>query len=238
VVYLESNGPILIDPEGPREMWSNVLTVALGATIPVSLGIVSFILQQRWTRRENLRQLRQVKVLDYLTNAYSALTAIEPAGGVGHLTIEEKQNLETAFRDAYLYGDDGVVAALKEFMERFKTSKGQEGSIDKLLEAMRSQLRRILSLQEITQSGTPSISTGWRYDAALAKAQTGVLTEANVELMTTEEAMSLTSLDLNELLEYAKAGSLAQPVQIDGSLRWFASAVRGLRDDLKRHASP
>lgn len=141
-------------------MWSNVLTVALGTTIPVALGVISFILQQRWTRRENLRQLRQGRILDYLTNAYSALTAIGPAGGVGYLAIEEKQNVETAFRDSYLYGDDSVVAALNDFMARFQASKGEEGSISAVLEALRSQLRRILSLEEINQSGTPNIRLG------------------------------------------------------------------------------
>jgi hypothetical protein len=106
-------------------------------------------------------------------------------------------------------------------------------SINPVLEALRVQLRVILSLGEINQPSTPSITTGWRYDAALANAQSGALTGASVEFMTSEEAMSLTGLDLSELFAYVRAGSLAQPVQFDGSLHWFASAVRGLSYELK-----
>lgn len=210
-------------------MWANVLTVALGASIPVALGVVSFVVQQRWSRKDNQRQLRDGRVLGYLTSAYTALCAIMPAGGVGYLTIEEKQNVEAAFRDSYLYGDDQVVSAIDNFIRRFEASNGQDGSIDDILQALRSQLRKMLSLAEVRQPGTPNIVTGWRYDSALAQG-TGALTGANIELMTSEEAISVTGLSLDELLDYARDGSVAQPVQIDGSLRWFATAIRGLRD--------
>jgi predicted DNA-binding transcriptional regulator AlpA len=217
-------------------LWSNVFTVALGATIPVALGVISFILQQRWTQRNNLRQLRQGRILDYLTNAYIALTAIEPAGGIGYLTIEEKQNVEAAFRDAYLYGDESVVAALNDFMEEFASIRDENEagvSINPILEALRTQLRAILSLGKINQPDTPHITTGWRSDAALMNARGGALTGLSVEFMTSEEAMSLTGLPLSELFEYVRAGSLAQPVQLDGSLHWLASAVRSLDRSLK-----
>jgi hypothetical protein len=161
---------------------------------------------------------------------------MEPAGGIGYLTIEEKQNLEAAFRDAYLYGDESVVAALNYFMEEFESIRDDDEagvSINPILEALRAQLRAMLSLGKINQPNTPNITTGWRSDAALINARGDTLKGLSVEFMTSEEAASLTGLPLGELFDYVRAGSLAQPVQLDGSLHWLASAVRSLDRALK-----
>jgi hypothetical protein len=210
------------------------MAIALGASLPVALGIISFAYQQRWARRDSQRRAREDRILAYLTDAYTSLCAIMPAGGVGYLTIQEKQNLEAAFRDAFLYGNEKVTAALGTFMDEFATKHGGT-SIDDLLAALRSQLRAMMSLSDIgedkadqRQAETPWIVTGWRDDARIS-AMSG---DRTIELLTSEEAVSITGIDINELLSYARAGRMPQPVVVDGNLRWIASAIRSLARDL------
>jgi hypothetical protein len=215
-------------------MIANFVAVALGASLPVALGIVSFAYQQRWARRDTQRRAREDRVVGYLTNAYTSLCAIMPAGGVGYLIIEEKQNLEAAFRDAFLYGNDEVVSALEAFMNEF-LNKRQDTSIDELLVALRSQLRSMMSLGDADQdkakkapATTPWIMTGWRYDA-LTSTASGI---PSVELLTSNEASAITGLAVDELLKYAAAGTVPRPIVVDGSPRWIASAIRGLAEKL------
>lgn len=113
----------------------------LAAAVPIVLGLITFEWQQQRTRRsDEARELRQ-KRLEYLTSSYEAIAAIAPAGGVGFLTIEEKRDVEKAFRDAYLYGNQRVVAAMQDILSWARSDRSNTGDFNKLLSAIRDALR-------------------------------------------------------------------------------------------------
>lgn len=214
-------------------MLTNVLTVVVGATVPVVLGVATFSWQQRVSQRQRLADEQDTRVRGYLTLAYQSLSAIGPAGGIGNLTIDEKRSLERSFSDAYLYGDDSVVTAMNHLMNSYQQPGG--GSLNPVLQALRDQLRESLKLEASGgRNDTPYVTTGWRFDEAAARGGGQALT------VPSEALVAATGLSVDELLKYVQAGSLARPSvdPDDGTLRFPAGGVQPFLEFLLERARP
>jgi hypothetical protein len=134
----------------------------VASSVPIITGALAFQWQQRVARRDGELRQRRAKRLEYLEEAYRAVAAIGPAGGIGNLTAEEKRGLERAFSDAYVYGDDRVAGALHDIVLWAHSDRGEAITWDPLLSALRSELRAIHSLPGDTRRETPWIQTNWR----------------------------------------------------------------------------
>lgn len=145
-----------------------LLVATIAGTVSLAVGAKVFQSGSRSTQlkvesgRAALAQ--KTIVADKLTLAYNAFSTITPAGSTfGSLTTAEKQQLEYAMRDVYLYGDTGVTAAVdKWFKTNFKSP------VEGVLLPLRNQIRSLTGLVPSKQTSSPWIQTYWRTDASVA----------------------------------------------------------------------
>lgn len=145
-----------------------LLVATIAGTVSLAVGAKVF---QNGSRSTQLRVesgraalAQKTIVADKLTLAYNAFSTITPAGSTfGSLTTAEKQQLEYAMRDVYLYGDSGATAAVdKWFKTNFKSP------VEGVLLPLRNQIRSLTGLGPSKQTSSPWIQTYWRTDASMA----------------------------------------------------------------------
>ena len=145
-----------------------LLVATIAGSVSLAVGAKVFQSGDRSTKlkveADRSALANQTVVADKLTAAYGAFSTITPAGStIGSLTTGEKQQLEYAMRDVYLYGDPGVTGAVdKWFKSNFKTP------VEGVLLPLRNQIRSLTGLAPSKQTSSPWIQTYWRTDAAAA----------------------------------------------------------------------
>ncbi len=145
-----------------------LLVATIAGSVSLAVGAKVFQSGDRSTQlkveSDRAALAQKTVVADKLTLAYNAFSTITPAGStIGSLTTTEKQQLEYAMRDVYLYGDSGVTTAVdKWFKTNFKSP------VEGVLLPLRNQIRSLTGLAPSKQTSSPWIQTYWRTDGATA----------------------------------------------------------------------
>lgn len=119
-----------------------VLTSVVLAVFGWFVGYVATIRRDRLSKRRDLRT-------QYLLDAYRRL---EGAGNRGEVNRDDEKALESAVADIQLLGSPEQAHLARQFALEF-AGRGQ-ASLDPLLEALRLELRRELSLQPLNEGIT------------------------------------------------------------------------------------
>ncbi len=149
-----------------------LIVATIAGSVSLAIGAKVFQSANRSTQlkveSDRAALIQKTVVSDKLTLAYNAFSTITPAGSTfGSLTTAEKQQLEYAMRDVYLYGDSGVTAAVdKWFKTNFKSP------VEGVLLPLRNQIRSLTGLTPSKQTSSPWIQTYWRTDVASGTAAT------------------------------------------------------------------
>jgi hypothetical protein len=150
-----------------------LLVATVAGSVSLAVGARVFQSGDRSTQlkieADRSESVRQAMLADKLTLAYNAFSTITPAGStIGSLTTAEKQQLEYAMRDVYLYGDTSVTTAVdKWFKSNFKSP------VEGVLLPLRNQIRTLTGLAPSKQTSSPWIQTYWRTDEAPVPTTTG-----------------------------------------------------------------
>jgi hypothetical protein len=108
-------------------------------------GVVGYLAAIRRDRLSKRRDLRT----QYLLDAYRRL---EAAGNRREPTREDERALESSVADIQLLGSSGQVHLARQFALEF--AQAGHASLDPLLEALRSELRKDLSLPPLDEGIT------------------------------------------------------------------------------------
>ncbi len=155
-----------------RSLVIPLLVATIAGSVSLAIGARVFQSANRSTQlkveSDRAALAQKTVVADKLTLAYNAFSTITPAGSTfGSLTTSEKQQLEYAMRDVYLYGDSGVTGAVdKWFKTNFKSP------VEGVLLPLRNQIRSLTGLTPSKQTSSPWIQTYWRTDVAAAADET------------------------------------------------------------------
>jgi hypothetical protein len=198
--------------------------VIAASAIPIVLGALTFQWQQRVTRKYDEARERRSRRIDYLTHAYEAVAAIGPAGGVGFLTLDEKRDVERAFRDAYVYGDELVVGALGSIVAWAESDRQEEMEWNPLLSALRDELRALYELSGLSLQDTPWMRTSWR-DEERYRHGNG----SQIHLTDLAAAATMLGVDEATVLDCLRAGLLPAPVVDGDTWSWPTATIKHLR---------
>lgn len=218
-------------------MAGSIVTGVLVAAVPILLGLIVYQWQQRVNRREEGRRARRLQITEYLTEAYRSIYAIGPAGGIGGLTTDEKKGVERAFRDAYLFGNRRVAAAIGEFMDWAHDETRLEGmSTTGIIDALVGQLRELYQLDNVKErdGGYPWIQTEWRHEVEARR----ILDSAKDldifdRLVSIGHAASFLTIPPDGLLSCVRNGRLPAPIGLKGTLFWPAETIFKAAHDLQ-----